>query len=120
MADFSGVRKVTDQYGKSMSNLRKRQTSEESALKQQYGYDDRVKALEGLGRSVLSTEQVLSKLPQDVTNRTTGRLITEGQRRRILAKEQSPLAQQLADLSRAREGENQTVSMISRGRSSRS
>ncbi len=79
----------------------------EAELRTQYGVDDRNSNLENLRKSVYDTSKVLRNLPGNVTSRVRGRLVTQGQRDRLLATEQSPLAAQLADLSGSRDVEQQ-------------
>lgn len=101
------VRDLSNQGDILRQNYENTAKTREAELRQQYGIDDRNANLENLRKSVYDTSKVLRNLPENVTNRVKGRLVTQGQRDRLLASEQSPLAMQLADLSGTRDVEQQ-------------
>ena len=67
----------------------------------QLGLPEQEQTLTAQRQRIQKTEGLLDKLESDINSRISGKGITEPQRRRILASEQGPLAEQLEDLSRA-------------------
>ena len=67
----------------------------------QLGLPEQEQTLTAQRQRIQQTEGLLDKLESDINARISGKGITEPQRRRILASEQGPLAEQLEDLSRA-------------------
>jgi len=68
---------------------------------EQLGISDQQSNLQGLTQQIADVETMLDKLEGDINADVQGKLVTEGQRRRILASEQKPLTEQLADLYRS-------------------
>lgn len=63
------------------------------------GYNDQQNTLNNIRHSVADTENTISSLPQQVQQRTAGRLVTNGQLSRIQQAEQDPLVKQLGSLN---------------------
>src|SRR3990167_2780817 len=64
----------------------------------QLGIGDARTRVQGLRNQLASTENLLANLEGDITERTQNSLVTEAQRRRMLASEQNPLTKQLETL----------------------
>jgi len=93
-----------NKYLKDYIDMLKKQPSTTEVYKQyseQLGLPKQAKLVSGIQKQVLDVEGLLDKLESDINTRTTGRLVTEAQRRRYLATEEKPLREQLADLMRA-------------------
>lgn len=71
-----------------------------SRLEQERGVPQIRERTKGLRQQVGEAEALLEKLPGDVTGRVAGTMTTQGQRNRILAKEQIPITENLQALSR--------------------
>lgn len=112
MATYQDVQNATNSIIAAGDEFAKKRNETQQNLRQQYGYEDRVKALENAKRSVFQTNKLLRDLPTDVKRRTAGRLITNSQLNRVTAAEQAPLARQAADLESAAGEEERGLSQI--------
>lgn len=112
MAALDQLKNISNQIIQETQGAQQRQQQGIQDIKTKQGFDDRLKTLENLRRSVYDTEKVLSQLPRDVQGRTRGRLITAGQQNRLLSKEREPLATTLANLSRSTDVEQQGVNQV--------
>ena len=90
MTDY--LAKTGDQ--KSLTEIRK----EES---EKLGISGQQDIVGGLQRQILDVEGILDDLEGDVNESVEGKMVSEGQRRRILASEMKPLTEQMTDLVRA-------------------
>jgi len=112
MASFRAVRRASRNLGNIVDRYKEEEKSGQQDIKDKYNLDDRLTALEGLRKSAYDTEKLIRDLPKNVQNRTRGRLVTAGQKNRITASEQNPLAYQLADISRGRGAEQEGVNLV--------
>lgn len=94
-----------------------------SNLRNQYSYQDRMNRLEGIRKNVASTDQMLQNLPEQLKQRTSGRLMTQGQLSRLQSTETEPLAKTLAQLASSQNTEqaglNDINSLISQAMTQR-
>lgn len=112
MASLDKYNSISKQLSDLVSNYSKERDQKVADTKTQYGYDDRISNLENLKKTSLDTERVIRALPTDVNNRLVGRRMTGSQRNRVFAKEQAPLAQQLADVSMGVQTEQQGIDLV--------
>lgn len=99
---YNQISENTRNFRDSISN---KLDQERSNLTQKYDVDSRKAQLDSFRKQAANTERMLSQLPQNVQNRTAGRLMTAGQLARLQATEARPLAQTLQDISRSRDVE---------------
>lgn len=100
------LQQITQQnkYLQDYINTLKNQPSPLDIYKQfseQLGIPGYQQQLAGIQKQVLDVEGLLDKLESDIKQRTTPYIVTEAQRRRLLASEGKPLRKQLANLMRA-------------------
>lgn len=112
MAALDTLQNLSNQVISTTQQAQQAQKEGISRIKQEQGYEDRLKTLENLRRATYDTEKTLSQLPSDIQNRTRGRLITAAQQNRVTSKEREPLAATLANLSRSQDVEQQGVGMV--------
>lgn len=74
-------------------------TNAQNTVRNNLGYDSQQKNLNNIRQSVANTENTISTLPQNVQQRTAGRLVTNAQLNRITSAEQDPLVKQLGNLN---------------------
>lgn len=112
MASLDKYSSISKQLSDLVTNYSKERDKKVAETKTQYGYDDRISNLENLKKTSLDTERIIRSLPTDINNRLTGRRMTSAQRNRVFAKEQAPLAQQLADVSLGVQTEQQGIDLV--------
>lgn len=67
----------------------------------------------GLRGAIQNTENLLKQVDPSVTGRTSGSLVTEAQRTKMVTNERAPIADQFSEQSRALEGETANLSDLS-------
>lgn len=67
----------------------------------------------GLRGAIQNTENLLKQVDPSVTGRTSGSLVSEAQRTKMVANERAPIADQFSEQSRALEGETANLSDLS-------
>lgn len=97
MDEYNRISKQIEDAQKNYATTRDAKIGE---LKTSYGYDDRIKSLDSIRKSVAENEGMLESLPENVRQRTAGSLMTNAQLQRRTAAEQNPLITALSSLSR--------------------
>lgn len=67
----------------------------------------------GLRGAIQNTENLLKQVDPSVTGRTSGSLVTEAQRTKMVSNERAPIADQFSEQSRALEGETANLADLS-------
>jgi hypothetical protein len=101
-----------DMFNAYMKNIGGQQSSLDlyKQMAQELGLPQKQEALSGISTQVQKTEDLLNNLENDINARISGKLISEPQRRRSLAVEQSPLREQLTGLLKGQGYAEQGVS----------
>lgn len=68
----------------------------------------------GLRGAIMNTESLLKNVDPSVTGRTSGSLVSEAQRTKMVANERAPIAEQFTEQSRALEGESANLGDLTR------
>ncbi len=103
---------ITSKVGAYNTDTGKQKDDLYNKLRTDFGYDDRVKNLDATRKSVMDAESLLTNLPTNIKQRTSGRLMTAGQTARLQAREQDPLVNQLTNLNRSQDVEGNAVKDI--------
>lgn len=109
---FDEYNNLNTQLNKLVGDYTQGSDARSNDLKKQYGYFDAINNLDNIRKSVANTDQMLTDLPQNLRQRSAGRLITNAQFSRIKAAEQDPLVQQLTNLNRGLDVGQQGVNDI--------
>lgn len=83
-------------------------------LRKEAGLEESEKTLSDLMRQMSQQEQLLTELEPGINERVSNFGLTEAQRQRLLGSERTPLAQTLEKIARAKESQQQTLSMQDR------
>ena len=113
MAKFQETQKTTQdafkdyfaEQSKYLEELKTQPSAVENlkTFREEQGLPQMEKELAGIDQTILDTEELLSKIEQDIRTRTEGLPVTEAAARRLTAMEQKPLTTQMSDLIRGRQ-----------------
>lgn len=100
MADFSKVLDTINKQREAYDQFKTNKEGRMNQLKQDFGYDDRIKSIDSTRKSILDAESMLSNLPKNIRQRTAGRLMTAGQLARLQSRESRGLSENLSNFAR--------------------